>query len=590
MRINRKAVIISTVILCAVLLLCQTGCRLSTVLDQVMYDLDSGQIDQNNNTQANDNNINNTDKDDDLSAQQDDSGADTKRGQENTGAVKGDHDNSQTADDVTHDDQAEGDQDADDKDSASSQSTSSTSSGTGTSSTPDEKPTPKTLDSQVYDPVTGKVVKIPTNVKTVAAVGDAASYVIMLGGSGRLAATSTSVKSGPVSSLLGNINDLWKGNGDVGISSENFKTLTNTVYPDVCFVIDGQATFSDDQILTLGDYTIPVVHLPPLTTKSNRQTATDTIAKVLVTNTSTGEACSSIASSYWGWYDNITNTPKSYGVENFNYNNTNYDSSTGATKETGTTSGFYSLYISDWDGSATYTVKSNTTQVTTNSGAAVVPAGYTNSPLSYYMSQAGVVNTAATYNAWKCSYWYVNPITTSACSVIISGKFPKYDTDTSDSDKTRILTSIAAATNGSDSFSAACLGDASFPAVIVSSHDVKGDIENDAALEYGLWKACPYITYNNVSFWGYTVYGLTITSSIHNVTGSGYAIHVNPKGLFSWAGGSAESPLETLWVAKTYYPSKCDKIDLSKAVEDFYSRYYHLTITPDQAATILAGP
>ncbi len=52
---------------------------------------------------------------------------------------------------------------------------------------------------------------------------------------------------------------------------------------------------------------------------------------------------------------------------------------------------------------------------------------------------------------------------------------------------------------------------------------------------------------------------------------------------------TSEQPLLILWLAKTFYPEQFADIDLTERFIDFYSTFYHVDVTAEQVAEIIAG-
>jgi iron complex transport system substrate-binding protein len=60
-----------------------------------------------------------------------------------------------------------------------------------------------------------------------------------------------------------------------------------------------------------------------------------------------------------------------------------------------------------------------------------------------------------------------------------------------------------------------------------------------------------------------------------------------PEGVFSWGHGSSELHLFVMWLAKTLHPDRFSKINLEKETIDYYSRFYHNTLSATDARRII---
>lgn len=66
-------------------------------------------------------------------------------------------------------------------------------------------------------------------------------------------------------------------------------------------------------------------------------------------------------------------------------------------------------------------------------------------------------------------------------------------------------------------------------------------------------------------------------------------IVVAPIGAHTWTNRTIEQPLTLMWAAKQFLPQAFATLDLVKETQAFYSRFFHVTVTPDQAREILSG-
>jgi len=61
----------------------------------------------------------------------------------------------------------------------------------------------------------------------------------------------------------------------------------------------------------------------------------------------------------------------------------------------------------------------------------------------------------------------------------------------------------------------------------------------------------------------------------------------NPAGVFPWDRYGTEAGLQILWAAKTLHPELFPELDMVKATQDFYRRFFNYPLTTDEAARIL---
>jgi len=66
-------------------------------------------------------------------------------------------------------------------------------------------------------------------------------------------------------------------------------------------------------------------------------------------------------------------------------------------------------------------------------------------------------------------------------------------------------------------------------------------------------------------------------------------VAVAPIGAHLWTNRTIEQPLTLLWAAHTLLPAAFASVDLVKETQAFYARFFHFTITADQAREILSG-
>ncbi len=195
----------------------------------------------------------------------------------------------------------------------------------------------KDVPRKVVTDASGTEQEIPEDVYTVTAVGEAAPIVAMVGGVGRLIASSESFVSNEIGSMIiansadAEINTWWSGAGSGGISVENFAALLQAS-PDVCFEISGEAAFSSEQISQLQEHGIGYLVLPKLSSSENMKDAVMIVAEALETNEDTGQSAVTIANQYGSWVDECLSD----------------------TANMRKTLNYYTMYISEWRDDVTF--------------------------------------------------------------------------------------------------------------------------------------------------------------------------------------------------------------------------------------------
>ncbi|MCC8028957.1 MAG: hypothetical protein LIO75_04040, partial [Lachnospiraceae bacterium] len=392
----------------------------------------------------------------------------------------------------------------------------------------------------------GETGEVPVDVDSVTAVGEAAVIVEMLGGSGRLLASSGSftgnslAQSAFSSQGLSDVLTWWDGDGSGTITSANFEALV-AAKPDVCFEISGQSTFSAEQIEALEAAGIFYVVIHDFTSVSNIEAAVTLMAEVLGDKSSGGGTnAPQIAQQYCSWAEDVISSVQSRGNA----------------KTT--------LFLSTWDESAYWEIKNSTSGVWGGSsvgsgsgyGVAIAWKGAKTAPLNECMGYANMTNRAL-------DNYYVIPLKDGPLWLnYVTGGTGK--TGTSSGQVQTILTT----TNSGDA-----LGSSTFPAIVVADDSIKSAIEND--FHWSVYDTNTDIKGNTQPNSFSDGNGYSITSTI---TGE-YDIYVNPSGIASWTGG-IEAPLEAAWLSYKFQGDEggVSLAELRSMVSGFYSTFYHISV------------
>ena len=429
-----------------------------------------------------------------------------------------------------------------------------------------------------------KAEDIPENVANVAAVGPAALFVEMLGGSNRLlAADANTVQRireglGAVAfSDAANIQGLWEYDGESAMTDAQFQALLNANPEAVFYVADANygtvQSFSDAQLTTLnqkGIYTIP---LSMFNTTHNIQNNVRMIGKVLGkrNDISGAKDANDMAEKYLKWMDGITSGfgHTFSGPEKLNLDqDTSFYSSDAETVGSYADDGQYTIFIEGWD-TGVSTVNDN--------GVAYTRTGYSkrNSPVSFYLSLGGACNTPilVTDDSSGISYFPVVPTYNELYGGSIRGA-RRQSAETFRS-KSRQITNMGGQ----------YIGDANFKKILVDSASTYNSIiTSNAWVNYGL----------NINNDGVSDYGMInsngqfIKSNIHD----DYEIVINPYGIGSWTQGTPESPLEALW-ANELFNNNASSDDAFNAIageiQDFYAEFFGYQLSADDLKYIKAG-
>lgn len=461
--------------------------------------------------------------------------------------------------------------------------------------------------TQLYYSSSGEHEDVPTGIDYVAAVGEAATIVSMLAGdSGALLYTDASWASRDnLQEVLGSkYNDdvtiAWDEDGDsYDLSDEALQQMIDDERLECVFVISGSRTLTEDQEQQLNDAGIVVSYLPDLNTAADIKEAVLWVGAIFAAGDEGNEAALELAQEYVSFHDDlVAEVSQLAGTQDG-------DEATGAPVASSTET-LYTLYISGWVDDVEYVDASAGIDLDTSNGIGITTLGYQWSPLAYYMSVAGAVNTASeslqtsgTTLVWQFN---TNHIPATEASFSRTGLVSSYQTNSGN-------TAYGWTYLCSSDFKG--VGTEYFPYVIVNSQASQAKMEADKASEgnslykiYGVQRASTgsvnYIWVGpmrsaEVGYVGYSVSGLVqAQSSTQNLDtlseawdAIDYEVVVNPCGLFeSWTDGTVESVLECAWISWLYRGGD----DPAETIRDFYETFYGYELSDDEIQTILEGP
>lgn len=590
---------LTALLLCLALCVSVSGCRYSDVLEQIIYDLyKNSDIDPNQSFTPEDNQEDNEDTSDDLVPLQAEEEAERTK-DEAESLSTGDEDNADSGAQLTYNENSSNDQTAssgattveggtDDEDTASAAAEEKeeqqeeeqgatvdetdesdggqAASGTGSQGTSYEADSGADTSKQVTDEYGDEVEPEPA--ASIAAVGDVAVMVMMLGGTEALCATNSDLVNdsfaAQVFSGLSSVPALWSGSGTQALSDSEFQQLLE-LQPDAVVETSGDTTFTDAQVAELEENDIQYLVVPRPTSLGNVQTTVSTLAEMMEDYHKGAEE---IAETYISWTNSLysdASQKSSALLDSLNESDEDDEDTTSSS------SGIYTLYIDGWDASATYQLSSDSYTALSGTGCAYISNRYTNINLTVtsFLSYAGVTN-ASTGVARKTQYF--TPLVSKYCEWTITGS----------------------AANGYYSAGQALLeqgpglGNDGFTVLIAGDNETKTAIETDRDSGSGLWSVYGKIQNSSGVLTGSNGFTDSAGNIVATQISGDYEVVVNPSGVTSWAAGSAESILETAWAAWRI-SGVLTESDVRAYISEFYETFYEYSLSDAQIDAILEG-
>lgn len=479
------------------------------------------------------------------------------------------------------------------------------------------------IDGEIDSDLTGSYVDVPTT-NTVAAYGQLAVLVQMIGGKGALVAADSELLSSKFASIFSD-----EGSADIAVGWKKDGADTGTI--DVDAIIKSRAgavlVYSDSYLSKsekkkLTDAGVNVLKVYPLTNSSYIKKDADMIGDLLEGSEALEKGWDSVAmaAKYRSFHDGLVKAVQAQngnklagttiyekGVSTSTINKTSFDS-------TATTT----LLLGSYDTTATYTSSIDGWKPTTN-GVALATVGYSSSPVSYYIQTAGLVENAAAKSkdistkSGTIIAWQFNGNIASAAlskwSYKTGGGLDEALDIKWDNWNTCLFTAQSAKAN-SDYTVSECFGSESFPVIIAGTQEVKERFIANSKDANGIYHAYPptEASSSGVSISGFgkltsggslvfSAIGTDYETGINSFdAGSGAggsvpddAVLVTPCGLFSsWIDASAESVLEAAW-ANDVVNTKSKAVGWETYVKDFYSTFYRYSLSDSELKTISAG-
>lgn len=546
------------VVLAMVMVLSLSACRHSPVLEQTVYSAD-GEVDPNN--QQTDNDEEHSEEDTTLPPQTTKQEASQKADQTRVSATRPKPSSRRT---TSH----QGNRTSV---APTSKPESNTNKGTGEVPGVSEDPT---AHNKAVERKAVNREDLPEDVATVAAVGDVALYVEMLGGANRLLASSASFTQNSMAQLFSDfskVQGLWEKKGETAMTDAQFQHLL-TVNPEAVFYIaDADSntfqSFTDAQLTALNQKGIYTVPLSLFNTTNNIRNNVRTIGKVLGKGSKVPGAknANDMAAEYIRWMDGIVSGKERQTYSGADKFNLDQDGTFTETVNGYADAGQHTILIEGWDETAETELA--------GPGVAYVHTGYSvrTSPVSYYLSLAGVANNAVLVPDNGISRDLpVVPFTNANVYGNVNGG----NKGTIYKAQSDFMTS-----NGG------YIGSGSFNKILVDSNYTKSMMEGNDA-----WQNWGYNEYGENSQHGYgRVDGDTMAFS--NIHGD-YQIIVNPYGIGSWTKGSPEAPLEELWAEQIFLANASPEAAFQAVqaeVSYFYSTFYGVSLSQADLDTIRNG-
>lgn len=421
---------------------------------------------------------------------------------------------------------------------------------------------------------------IPENVKSVAAVGQAALFVEMLGGANRLLATSANFKNNgfaaSIFSDLGNVKGLWERDGESAMSDAQFQQLLTTAPEAVFYIADANygsvQSFTETQLNTLNQKGIYTVPLAMFNTTTNIKNNVRVMGKVLGkrNDVSGAKDANDMAEKYINWLEDIS---KGFGHTFSGPNKWNLDQPNSFSRNDVETvgsyadDGQYTILISGWDSSVS---------TRREDGVAYARTGYSkrHSPASYFLSLGGAANTAIliTDTGGTIPAFPIVPTYMDLTGSNVNGKYQNADTWRS---KSRQVTG----------YNSNYIGNDTLKKVIVDSANTYNAIMSSLA-----WAPTEWVT-DSEGYSGYGYIGTNGRLADSNIHGD-YELVINPYGIGSWIEGSPEAPLEALWANELFNNglSESDAFHAIAAdIQYFYSEFYGYSLSVSDLEYIKAG-
>ncbi|MDO4501701.1 MAG: hypothetical protein Q4D06_00820 [Coriobacteriia bacterium] len=425
----------------------------------------------------------------------------------------------------------------------------------------------------------GTYEELPTGVQTVVAFDECANMVVSFAGKHALMGANVEFLHNTF------IQDAFKDKdiANARVIKASAKGVVDAdriaeLQPDAVLLSGTRYQISSAGIKKLKDKKIDVVYLPDMASASHITKAADAIGKMFGSQTLSGDDAAQAANEYLTWHDEVMNEALS-GAGDL-VGPTNFDTGKGNDGPEGN----HTIYVSDWDGATYYATPDNKLAWTDKNGVAITQAGYKWSPMSFYLSAGGTQNASATFK--KSFYdvtakYYVWQFNLGRVPTVYQKNWSGQSISTSPLKSSGVDDLITRTSDGTG------LGASNFPYVITRTQKITAkmqkSVQASAKSGNGLYHAYSPTRGTNGSGIGFLSGTGSYCSS--TITGS-FKVKTNPCGLYSsWIDGSPESVLEATWASDLNYGT--DRT--SDRIREYYQLFYHKELSSSQVKKILAG-
>lgn len=468
----------------------------------------------------------------------------------------------------------------------------------GDSLGPDRKKDPTRV---LYDPSDPN--QEPPQVASIAAFGEYAVIVQMIGGAGALAATDADTLKSEFKNVF-DTSGIKKGWSDEGTAKGMNVDAIVKSGAEVILVTDSAylEELSDKDFEKLRKAGIRTVPVFDMSCSQNIKANVATVGALLQGSEKAayGSEAENRAADYADFHDRVVRaSAAAVGGMAVDSGETIYQSSEKSDKDVEKGDERYTLLVDEYEKSAKYVGDGVADGWKPANGVAFCSAGYSTTPVSYYIQTGGLINNAAAQTTmgsagkvpvWQFR-WNIFPFA--------SGEWTNIDV--------RLMKGMnferPLLDSGLNIDEATKLGEGwgtdSFPILIATSTKIKEALVDNSKKERGLYRP-----YNWVEFESDTVEnavspetsdGTPLYSCIGSASedsptnsmseGSAFAdaIAVTPSGLFcDWTEGTVESFLEAAWVSDEVRGGS--GIDWEQEAEDFYRTFYDYSIDASRLA------
>lgn len=449
----------------------------------------------------------------------------------------------------------------------------------------------------------------PPKVDRIAAYGDAATIVQMVGGKGALVAADGTLLKSKFKSVFADegASSIATGWSDDGSASKIdvdaiIKAKADTI---LCFDSDYQKGIPKADRNKLKKAKVTFTVIPALTNTTYIKAAVDKVGQMLSEAKDIGQAGKTEENSdgYADFADGLVedcvaaNGGKLAGSGVYeNKNGGKYTTDTDAP---------YTLLIDGFDADARFSKAFRGWKLDSGKGVALATVGWKSSPASFYLQCGGLINNAAykstSSDSGRMPVWQFNTnllsIAKSSWSRVPEG-VPDGNLNKSAWTGTLLTTSVNKASNGVG----ASFGSGTFPNVIAATKKIKSQFVSASKSDGDLYYPYGLVRSDVTNTFGRKVGGDVLWSCVgidgadageENIFGKdktvSSAVLVNPHGLFSsWLGGSPEGVLEAAW-ANDVAAGNGTKVGYESKIEDFYKDFYRYDLTSDQVDDIVDG-